>query len=88
LGPGHLAHHAILYNERDAQDIVHLSPGTGVTRVIGAVPNVQGTNGEGGLMGLEINPVTFSTDHWLYIMHTSNDNRIVRINTTKPLTAC
>src|SRR5207249_2783515 len=27
-----------------------------------------------------INPASFKTDHWLYIMHTSpNDNRIVRI---------
>jgi glucose/arabinose dehydrogenase len=44
------------------------------------VPNVQGTNGEGGLTGLEINPASYPSDHWLYIMHTSpTDNRIVRI---------
>ena len=70
----------ILYNERDAQQIVHLNPTTGATKTIGTVPNVQGTDGEGGLTGLEINPVSFSSDHWLYIMHTSpTDNRIVRI---------
>jgi glucose/arabinose dehydrogenase len=70
----------ILFNERDAHDIVHLDPKTGAKKSIGTVPNVQSTDGEGGLTGLEINPKTFSTDHWLYIMHTSpTDNRIVRI---------
>ncbi|MFI9380467.1 PQQ-dependent sugar dehydrogenase [Kutzneria sp. NPDC052558] len=70
----------ILFNERDVHDIVHLNPKTGAKKVIGAVPNVQSTDGEGGLTGLEINPVGFSSDHWLYIMHTSlSDNRIVRV---------
>ena len=70
----------ILFNERDAHDIVHLNPKTGGKKSIGTVPNVQSTDGEGGLTGLEINPVSFATDHWLYIMHTSpSDNRIVRI---------
>jgi len=70
----------ILFNERDAHDIIHLNPKTGAKTDLGTVPNVQSTDGEGGLTGLEINPVSFSTDHWLYIMHTSpTDNRIVRI---------
>jgi glucose/arabinose dehydrogenase len=70
----------ILYNQRDAHSIVHLNPRTGAKKTIGTVPNVQSTDGEGGLTGLEINPVSFSSDHWLYIMHTSpSDNRIVRI---------
>lgn len=70
----------ILFNERDAHDIIHLDPKTGQKTSIGTVPNVQSTGGEGGLTGLEINPVSYSTDHWLYIMHTSpTDNRIVRI---------
>jgi glucose/arabinose dehydrogenase len=70
----------ILYNRRDAHDIIHLNPATGAKNNIGTVPNVQSTDGEGGLLGLEINPVSFSSDHWLYIMHTSSsDNRIVRI---------
>ena len=43
------------------------------------MPNVQSTDGEGGLLGLAISP-TFASDRWLYIMHTSpTDNRIVRI---------
>jgi glucose/arabinose dehydrogenase len=70
----------ILFNERDAHDIVHLNPKTGAKKTIGTVPNVQSTDGEGGLTGLEINPASFATDHWLYLMHTSpTDNRIVRI---------
>ncbi len=70
----------ILYNRRDAHDIIHLNPATGAKTNIGTVPDVQSTDGEGGLLGLEINPVSFASDHWLYIMHTSSsDNRIVRI---------
>ncbi len=69
----------ILYTRRDADDIVRLNPATGAKTTVGTVPGVAGTDGEGGLMGLEISP-TFSSDHWLYIMHTSStDNRIVRI---------
>jgi len=70
----------ILFNERDAHDIIHFNPKTGAKKSIGTVPNVQSTDGEGGLTGLEINPVSYGSDHWLYIMHTSpSDNRIVRI---------
>jgi glucose/arabinose dehydrogenase len=70
----------IVYNRRDAHDIIHLNPRTGAKTNLGTVPNVQSTNGEGGLLGLEINPASYSTDHWFYIMHTSpSDNRIVRI---------
>ena len=70
----------ILFNERDSHAIVHLNPATGAKKTIGTVPNTQSTDGEGGLTGLEINPVSFASDHWLYIMHTSpSDNRIVRI---------
>ena len=70
----------ILFNERDSHSIVHLDPRTGARKTIGTVPNTQSTDGEGGLTGLEINPVSFATDHWLYLMHTSPaDNRIVRI---------
>ncbi len=74
-----LADGSILYNRRDAHDIVHLNPTTGAKTTVGTVPNVASTDGEGGLMGLAIS-ASFATDHWLYIMHTSaTDNRIVRI---------
>ena len=70
----------ILYSRRDAHDIIHLNPATGAKTNLGTVPNTQSTDGEGGLLGLEINPVSWSTDHWLYIMRTSSsDNRIVRM---------
>ena len=68
----------ILYSRRDAQDIVRLNPTTGAKATVGTVPNVSGTDGEGGLLGLAIAP-TYASDHWLYVMHTSpTDNRIVR----------
>lgn len=69
----------VLYNRRDAHDIIHLNPTTGAKTTVGTVPNVQSTDGEGGLLGLAIS-AGFASDHWLYIMHTSpSDNRIVRI---------
>jgi glucose/arabinose dehydrogenase len=69
----------ILYSRRDVFDIVRLDPATGTKTVLGTVPGVAGTDGEGGVLGIEIAP-TFATDHWLYIFHTtSTDNRIVRI---------
>jgi glucose/arabinose dehydrogenase len=74
---------SVLYSRRDADNIVRLIPSTGAKTSTGAVPGVSGTDGEGGLMGLEINPVSFSTDRWVYIMHTSSsDNRVVRIKLT------
>jgi glucose/arabinose dehydrogenase len=72
----------ILYTRRDAHDIVHLDPATGAKTTVGTVPNVENTDGEGGLTGLAISS-GFAADHWLYIMHTSpTDNRIVRIKLT------
>jgi glucose/arabinose dehydrogenase len=70
----------VLYSRRDAQNIVLLNPVTQVKTSVGTVPNVQSTNGEGGLMGLAVTPGFPATDPWLYIYHTSpTDNRIVRI---------
>jgi glucose/arabinose dehydrogenase len=69
----------LVYNRRDAHDVIHLDPATGKKTTLGTVPNVESTDGEGGLLGLAIAP-TFASDHWLYIMHTSpSDNRVVRI---------
>ena len=70
---------SVLYARRDAHQVVRLDPATGVKTVVGTPPNVQGTDGEGGLMGLALSP-TFATDQWVYLMHTSaTDNRIVRV---------
>jgi glucose/arabinose dehydrogenase len=72
----------VLYARRDAFDVVRLNPATGAKTSIGQVPNTQGTDGEGGIMGIAIAP-TFSSDPWLYVMHTSpTDNRVVRIRYT------
>ena len=43
---------AILYSRRDAHDIVRLDPATGAKSTVGTVPDVQSTDGEGGLLGL------------------------------------
>lgn len=70
---------SVLYSRRDAHDIVRLDPATGARTTVGRVPNVAGTDGEGGLLGLALSPA-FATDRWLYVMHTSpSDGRIVRI---------
>jgi glucose/arabinose dehydrogenase len=43
------------------------------------VPNVVGTGGEGGLLGLEVGP-NFATDGFVYIYHTANEgNRVARM---------
>ena len=71
---------SILYSRRDAQDIVRFDPATGVKTTLGTVPDVQSTDGEGGLLGLAITAGFPASDPWLYIYHTSpTDNRIVRI---------
>jgi glucose/arabinose dehydrogenase len=69
----------ILYNQRDVHALIRLNPNNGQKTVVGTIPNVESTDGEGGLLGLAIAP-TFASDHWLYIMHTSpSDNRIIRV---------
>ena len=75
-----------IYTERDAQTVIELSP-NGVRTTLGKIPGVSGTNGEGGLLGLELSP-SFGSDHWVYIYHTSaSDNRIIRVryNSNKSL---
>ena len=70
---------SVLYARRDGHNLVRLDPATGTKTDVGTVPGVSGTDGEGGLLGLELSP-TFASDHWLYVMHTSStDNRIIRL---------
>jgi glucose/arabinose dehydrogenase len=74
----------ILYSQRDTHDIIRLNPVTGAKTTVGNVPNVVGTDGEGGLLGIAITPNFPGTDQWLYIYHTTaSDNRIVRIKYDK-----
>ncbi|WKU02921.1 PQQ-dependent sugar dehydrogenase [Micromonospora sp. HUAS LYJ1] len=69
----------VLYGRRDLFDVVAMNPDGSNKRSIGTVPNVAGTNGEGGVLGLAVSS-SFTTDRWLYIYHTTTtDNRIVRI---------
>jgi glucose/arabinose dehydrogenase len=66
-----------LYSERDTFKIYHLTP-LGTKTLVANVPDVAGTTGEGGLLGLAVSP-RFPVDPWLYVMHTTlTDNRIVR----------
>jgi len=70
---------SVLYGRRDTFEVVRLDPATGATRVVGTLPGVAGTAGEGGLLGLEVAD-DFTTSPWLYVMHTtSTDNRVVRV---------
>jgi glucose/arabinose dehydrogenase len=67
-----------LINERDSFAMYKLTPGGTKTKV-GTVPNVVTTDGEGGLLGVAVSP-HWSTDHYVYIMHTASEgNRIVRM---------
>lgn len=70
---------SVLYSRRDAHQIVRLSPATGATTVVGAVPGAVSTGGEGGVLGLAI-ASDFASDPWVYVMFTSpSDNRVARI---------
>jgi Raf kinase inhibitor-like YbhB/YbcL family protein len=67
-----------LVAERDRFEIVRVTL-SGQKTVLGKVPGVVTTGGEGGLLGLALSP-NFASDHWLYVYHTaSSDNRVVRI---------
>lgn len=71
---------SILYSRRDAHDIILLDVANSVKRSVGTVPNVQNTDGEGGLLGLAVSKDFPVNDQWIYIHHTSpTDNRVVRI---------
>ncbi|WP_410567583.1 PQQ-dependent sugar dehydrogenase [Amycolatopsis sp. cmx-4-61] len=72
----------VLYSRRDTYEIVRLDPATGTKTVVGRMPNVAGTDGEGGVLGIAV-AADFASDPWLYVMHTSStDNRVVRIRYT------
>ncbi|WP_020638906.1 PQQ-dependent sugar dehydrogenase [Amycolatopsis balhimycina] len=72
----------VLYSRRDTFEIVRLDPATGTKTVAGRMPDVSGTDGEGGVLGLAV-ATDFASDPWLYVMHTSStDNRVVRVRYT------
>jgi glucose/arabinose dehydrogenase len=78
-GIAQLSDGTMLYSRRDAHDVILFDPRTRTKTNLGRVPNVQSTDGEGGLLGLAVAP-SFDRDRWLYVMHTSpTDNRVVRL---------
>ncbi|MGP4013357.1 PQQ-dependent sugar dehydrogenase [Streptomyces sp. 4N124] len=51
----------------------------GTKTQVGTVPNAVTTNGEGGLLGVAVDP-KWETNHYLYFMHTASEgNRVVRM---------
>jgi glucose/arabinose dehydrogenase len=67
-----------LVTERDDFRVWKVAPDGAKTQV-GTVPNSQTTNGEGGLMGVAIDP-KWATNHYVYFMHTAAEgNRIARM---------
>jgi Raf kinase inhibitor-like YbhB/YbcL family protein len=66
-----------LVTERDRHELLHVTA-SGQKTTVGTVPNVVGTNGEGGLLGLAISPA-YNSDHQIFMFHTSpSDNRVER----------
>ncbi|MGW2747254.1 PQQ-dependent sugar dehydrogenase [Streptomyces sp. NPDC001450] len=51
----------------------------GARTQVGTVPDAVTTNGEGGLLGVAVDP-KWDTDHYVYFMHTASEgNRVVRM---------
>jgi glucose/arabinose dehydrogenase len=59
--------------------VYRLSTTGGTKTLVGTVPNVVTTNGEGGLLGVAFDP-NWATNHFVYFMHTASEgNRIARM---------
>jgi glucose/arabinose dehydrogenase len=70
----------LIYSRRDALDLWHLNPRTGVRAFLGTLPNAMLSGGEGGMLGVAVTPAFPANDPWLYVYHTTAvDNRIVRL---------
>ncbi|MEU3458836.1 PQQ-dependent sugar dehydrogenase [Streptomyces sp. NPDC006733] len=69
--------HALI-TERDSFKVFKLTAG-GTKTQVGSVPNAVTTDGEGGLLGVAIDP-NWSNNHYVYFMHTASEgNRIARM---------
>ncbi|MFI6175548.1 PQQ-dependent sugar dehydrogenase, partial [Nonomuraea sp. NPDC051191] len=70
-----------LVTERDTFKVFKVTP-SGTKTQVGTVPNVQTTDGEGGLMGLDLSPTwNGTTDQEVFFMHTAAEgNRIAKMN--------
>ncbi|MFH8607311.1 PQQ-dependent sugar dehydrogenase [Streptomyces sp. NPDC018029] len=70
---------AALVTERDAFRVWRVSKDGREKKPLGTVPESQTTGGEGGLMGVAVDP-DWATNHYVYVMHTSSEgNRIARM---------
>ncbi len=70
---------SMLITERDTFKLFHEPATGGSPTLIGTVPDVVSTGGEGGLLGVAVDP-NWSTNHYIYIDHTASEgNRIVRM---------
>ncbi|PSL53499.1 glucose/arabinose dehydrogenase [Saccharothrix carnea] len=66
-----------LVSEREAFTIYRLTP-DGRRIEVGTVPGAQGTDGEGGVLGVEVSP-TFAADGLVFVYHTAaGGNQVVR----------
>ncbi|MET7398197.1 PQQ-dependent sugar dehydrogenase [Dactylosporangium sp. NPDC005572] len=62
--------------------VYRLATTGGVKTLVGSVPNVVTTNGEGGLLGVAFDP-NWATNRFVYFMHSAAEgNRIVRMTYT------
>ncbi|MQY39753.1 hypothetical protein SRB17_77800 [Streptomyces sp. RB17] len=67
-----------LVTERDGFRVWKLTK-NGTKTQVGTVPNAVTTNGEGGLLGVAVDP-RWETNHYVYFMHTAAEgNRVVRM---------
>lgn len=64
-----------LVTERDSSRVLRVTGG-GAQSVVGTVPGVRHTGGEGGLLGLAVSP-SYASDKRVYVYYTAqNDNRV------------
>jgi glucose/arabinose dehydrogenase len=64
--------------ERDSFKVFKVTL-AGARTQVGTVPNTVTTNGEGGLLGVAVDP-NWNTNHFVYFMHTASEgNRIARM---------
>ncbi|WP_231680015.1 PQQ-dependent sugar dehydrogenase, partial [Streptomyces clavuligerus] len=69
---------AALVTERNSFKVFAVTP-SGTKREVGSVPESQTTDGEGGLMGVAVDP-QWSANRAVYFLHTSSDgNRVARM---------
>jgi len=70
---------AVLVSERETALVKRIPPGGGGVETVGTVEGVD-PGGEGGLLGLAVDPATFATKPVLYAYFTAgSDNRVVTI---------